>query len=81
MYKYFRNNPTYEIVFRLTPKTNLLAMDTSIISKITNHQFTEVITQASKEREKEFFLDGNFDYYSKSKSKKYRASKYRLSEQ
>ena len=55
-------------------------MDTTLSSKITNHQFTEAIIQARKEKEKEFFLDGNFDYYSKSKSKKYRASKYRLNE-
>lgn len=55
-------------------------MESLIKSKISNLQFTEAIAQAQKVREKEFFLDGNFDYYSKSKSKKYRASKFRINE-
>ena len=55
-------------------------MDTLIKNKISNHQFTKAIIEVRQVQEKEFFLDGNFDYYSKSKSKKYRSSKYRMTE-
>jgi len=55
-------------------------MERLLKTKISNHQFTQAIIEVRQEQEKEYFLDGNFDYYSKAKSKKYRASKYRINE-
>ncbi|TAH26433.1 MAG: hypothetical protein EAZ07_04185 [Cytophagales bacterium] len=69
----------YNLILFVTAYINLMFMENQIKAKINNSQFTEAILQVRQEREKEYFLDGNFDYYSKSKSKKYRASKYRVS--
>lgn len=53
-------------------------MTTPIQETITSNRIPSTLQQESKIKENDFYSDGQYDYYSKSKSKKYRASKFRM---